>query len=49
MQFVSYLRMNIGYIDLYLIHDPRGEKLVETYKTLLKYKDRGLIKYVFVT
>ena len=37
--------MNIGYIDLYLIHDPQGEKLVETYKTLLKYKDRGLIKY----
>ena len=39
-------RLDLGYVDLFLIHAPTTDgKVVETYKALLDLKQKGLIRY----
>ncbi|KAK3083220.1 hypothetical protein FSP39_017137 [Pinctada imbricata] len=45
----SMKKLDLGYIDLYLIHSPSAGKNVETYKTLLDFKSKGLIRSVGVS
>jgi diketogulonate reductase-like aldo/keto reductase len=40
----SLARLNMDYVDLYLIHSPFGGKLIETFDGLQKLKADGLIK-----
>ncbi|MCI1634958.1 aldo/keto reductase [Bifidobacterium sp.] len=47
----SLLRMDLDYIDLYLIHwpNPIENQYVEAWQTLIELKDRGLIKHIGVS
>jgi len=45
----SLKRLNLKYVDLFLIHTPKGGKIVETWKTMLKLKSEGLAKSVGVS
>ncbi|KAF9559581.1 Aldo/keto reductase [Agrocybe pediades] len=47
----SLKKMNIGYIDLYLIHDPQSgkEKRLEAYRALLDAKKAGKVRAVGVS
>lgn len=45
----SFKLLDIGYIDLYLIHSPSSGQIVETYKAMLELKDQGLIRSVGVS
>jgi diketogulonate reductase-like aldo/keto reductase len=45
----SLKKMATPYIDLYLIHAPRGRKNVETFRALLDLKAKGLIRSVGVS
>lgn len=45
----SLSKLQLEYIDLVLIHTPRGGKLRETYATLLRLQDEGKIKAVGVS
>jgi diketogulonate reductase-like aldo/keto reductase len=45
----SLALLQVGYIDLYLIHSPYGGKLIETFDALLKLKAEGFIKSVGVS
>ena len=49
--YVFLLIICIGYIDLFLIHNPNsGKKLrLETYKALLEKRDAGLLRDVGVS
>lgn len=38
-------RLDIGYIDLYLIHTPRPGKNIDSYKAMLKLKDEGVLRW----
>eukprot|EP00485_Elphidium_margaritaceum_P018199 CAMPEP_0202726494 /NCGR_PEP_ID=MMETSP1385-20130828/184641_1 /ASSEMBLY_ACC=CAM_ASM_000861 /TAXON_ID=933848 /ORGANISM="Elphidium margaritaceum" /LENGTH=316 /DNA_ID=CAMNT_0049392715 /DNA_START=8 /DNA_END=958 /DNA_ORIENTATION=- len=42
----SLKRLGCGYIDLYLIHSPRGKHNIRTYQALLKCKEQGKIRSV---
>ena len=39
-------RLDMDYVDLYLMHTPIGDHLLETYDALLALKEKGLAKYV---
>lgn len=41
--------LDIGYVDLYLIHSPSSGKCVETYKAMLELKQEGLVRSVGVS
>ncbi|XP_046376660.2 glyoxal reductase-like isoform X2 [Haliotis rufescens] len=45
----SLKKLDIGYVDLYLIHSPSGGKIVETYKTMMEFQKQGLIKSIGVS
>ncbi|MDN6425228.1 MAG: aldo/keto reductase, partial [Bifidobacterium crudilactis] len=47
----SLLRMDLDYIDLYLIHwpNPIEDQYVEAWQTLVELRERGLIKHVGVS
>ncbi len=45
----SLKKMNLKYVDLFLIHTPKGGKVVETWKTMLELKKEGLARSVGVS
>ncbi|XP_064643539.1 glyoxal reductase-like isoform X2 [Lineus longissimus] len=45
----SLQKLDIEYIDLFLIHTPKGGKILETYDEILKFKAKGLIRSVGVS
>jgi diketogulonate reductase-like aldo/keto reductase len=45
----SLRKLKLTYVDLFLMHSPKGNKVVETYKGLLEAKSRGLTRAVGVS
>lgn len=45
----SLKRLDMNYIDLFLIHGPRDGKNIETYKAMLELKRQGLVRSVGVS
>lgn len=45
----SLERLDMSYIDLFLIHGPRDGKNIETYKAMLELKRQGLVRSVGVS
>lgn len=45
----SLRALKLDYVDLFLMHSPKGKKVVETYKGLLEAKARGLTRAVGVS
>ncbi len=39
-------RLDMDYVDLYLMHRPAGDQILETYDACLALKEKGLAKYV---
>jgi len=39
-----FFRLDIGYVDLYLIHTPTPGKNIDSYKALLKLKEEGVLR-----
>eukprot|EP01094_Clydonella_sp_ATCC50884_P005868 TRINITY_DN14849_c0_g1_i1.p2 TRINITY_DN14849_c0_g1~~TRINITY_DN14849_c0_g1_i1.p2 ORF type:complete len:304 (+),score=106.15 TRINITY_DN14849_c0_g1_i1:113-913(+) len=45
----SLARLSLPYVDMYLIHTPRGGNVLETWKTLLAMRDEGKARGVGVS
>jgi methylglyoxal/glyoxal reductase len=45
----SLAALELDYVDLFLIHTPRGKQVVETWKAMLELRDEGLTKAVGVS
>ncbi|XP_076080467.1 glyoxal reductase-like isoform X1 [Mytilus galloprovincialis] len=45
----SLEKLDVPYIDLYLVHSPKSGKIIETYKAMLELKEQGLIRSVGVS
>lgn len=45
----SLKKLDMDYVDLFLIHSPEGGKNIETYKALVELKEKGLIRSVGVS
>lgn len=45
----SLQRLQLEYVDLFLMHSPKGKKVVETYRGLLEAKSKGLCRAVGVS
>ena len=46
----SLMRLNLEYIDLYLIHSPHGKsKRIEQWKSLMNLKESGKVEYIGVS
>ena len=45
----SVKKLDIGAIDLYLIHSPRTGKILETWKAIVELKKEGLLKSIGVS
>ena len=41
---LSFPRLDVGYIDLYLIHSPVPGANIDSYKAMLKLKEQGLLR-----
>ena len=39
-----FIRLDTGYVDLYLIHSPTAGKNIDSYKAMLELKSQGLIR-----
>jgi len=39
-------RLDLGFVDLYLIHTPLGGDIVHTYDAMLELKAQGLVRFV---
>ena len=37
-------RLDVEYVDLYLMHSPIGGKILETWDAMIELKEQGLIK-----
>lgn len=48
-KFLSFCRLDTGYVDLYLIHTPAPGKNIDSYKAMLKLKEQGLIRWLLST
>jgi len=42
----SLNKLDVNYVDLYLIHHPKPGRNIESYKAMMKLKEQGRIKYV---
>merc|ERR1719487_1509014 len=45
----SLKKLGLDYVDLYLIHSPKGKNLLETWTTMLSLRNAGLAKSVGVS
>eukprot|EP00800_Vazella_pourtalesii_P009232 TRINITY_DN23350_c0_g1_i1.p1 TRINITY_DN23350_c0_g1~~TRINITY_DN23350_c0_g1_i1.p1 ORF type:complete len:291 (+),score=43.73 TRINITY_DN23350_c0_g1_i1:28-873(+) len=45
----SLKRLDLKYIDLYLMHSPRGGKLLETWEAFVELKSQGLVRSIGVS
>ncbi|KAI6655190.1 Aldo/keto reductase family protein [Oopsacas minuta] len=45
----SLKQLDLKYIDLYLMHSPRGGNLVETWQSMLNLKSQGLVRSIGVS
>ncbi|GAB5354411.1 hypothetical protein AAMO2058_000116700 [Amorphochlora amoebiformis] len=46
---IQLKKLGLQYVDLYLMHSPKGGKVVETWNTLLEIKKKGLARAVGVS
>lgn len=45
----SLKKMGLEYIDLYLIHSPKGDKMVDTYRAMTEMKEKGVIRSIGIS
>ncbi|KAJ7337194.1 hypothetical protein OS493_010051 [Desmophyllum pertusum] len=45
----SLTKLDVSYVDLFLIHTPRGGKNVDSFKAMMKLKEQGLIRSIGVS
>ena len=43
--FTLCCRLELDYVDLYLMHSAMGGRTVETWDAMIELKEKGLIKY----
>ena len=46
--YVYMGRLDMDYVDLYLMHSPEGGKVLETWDTMIQLKEQGLTRQMFI-